>query len=206
MFAFRELSHPMRLFHKPDKLFLHIVVYVAVSRECPAAFFVAAQRTDEIRVFHLLVKVAYECAPGKVTACYLVYRTLLLLPGGGVENRYDSRYPTLLKYLLDGHVVFLRAYERQDPPLAVLSLVAFENILCPLGKWHTYHIRTLPLGLCWLYTPTASFIMLAGVRRIRSDMRQPMQQWNMKMSRWTASDLLADRSKSAMRSRSSRVM
>ena len=82
-----------------------------------------------------------------MTACYLVYRTLLLLPGGGVENCYDSRYPTLLKYLLDGHVVFLRAYERQDPPLAVLSLVAFENILCPLGKWHTYHIRTLPLGL-----------------------------------------------------------
>ena len=140
----------MRLFHKPDKLFLHIVVYVAVSRECPAAFFVAAQRTDEIRVFHLLVKVAYECAPGKVTACYLVYRTLLLLPGGGVENRNDSRYPTLLKYLLDGHVVFLRTDEREQLPFQIIApgVFLYQSLRTCIER-NADDLRTFSFGLLW---------------------------------------------------------
>ena len=82
-----------------------------------------------------------------MAACNLVYRTLLFLPGGGVEYRHYPCYPTLLEYLFDGYVIFLRAYEGQDPALTVLSLVAFKYLFRPLRQRNTYHRRTLPFGL-----------------------------------------------------------
>ena len=47
-----------------DKFFLHIFIDVAKAGEGFASFFVAAERTDKVGVFHFLVKVADEGTPG----------------------------------------------------------------------------------------------------------------------------------------------
>ena len=61
---------------------LHILVDFAVAGEGTAAFFVAAEGANEVRVFDLFVEVADKAATGQVGGCDFVERADFLLAGG----------------------------------------------------------------------------------------------------------------------------
>ena len=55
---------------------LHILIDFAVAGEGAAALFVAAEGTDEVRVFNLFVEVADKAAAGQVGGCDFVERAV----------------------------------------------------------------------------------------------------------------------------------
>ena len=76
------------LFQHTHQIPLHILVDFAVAGEGAAAFFVAAEGSDQVRVFDLFVEVADEATAGQVGRCNFVERADFLLAGGWVRD-YD---------------------------------------------------------------------------------------------------------------------
>ena len=105
LLGFRE--HLKLLLNKAYHFFFEVIVYLSVSGKSTATFLVATQSTNEIWVFHLLVKVADKSTPSLVTACYLVDRALLFFTRSRIKNCHHSGDTTFLKYLLDSHIVLL---------------------------------------------------------------------------------------------------
>ena len=72
---------------------LHIFVDFAVAGEGAAAFFVAAEGADQVRVFDLFVEVADKAAAGQVGGCDFVERADLRLRPGIPPMTYWKRNP-----------------------------------------------------------------------------------------------------------------
>ena len=130
-------------FEEADKFFLHVFVNVAVSGEGFASFFVAAERTNKVGVFHFLVEVADESTSGKMATGDFVQGTFFLFSRCRIENRNHSRYATEGKNTFYRHVVFLRADEREEFAVQVIASGIFLNqCFGAVIKWHSYHLRT----------------------------------------------------------------
>ena len=54
---------------------LYILVNLTISGKSLATFFVAAEGSDQVRIFYLLVEVADKTATGQVGGCDFVERT-----------------------------------------------------------------------------------------------------------------------------------
>ena len=76
------------LFQHTHQIPLHILVNFAVAGEGTAAFFVAAEGADQVRVLDLFVEVADKTAAGQVGGCNFVERADFLLAGGWIID-YD---------------------------------------------------------------------------------------------------------------------
>ena len=97
MFSFQNLH----------KILLHIDVDRAVTGKCAAAFDVAGEGRDKVRIFDQLVDVADEGAAGHVVAGDFVDWDLNLGPSHGVEFGYEVGHSCFLKDDFDVIVVSL---------------------------------------------------------------------------------------------------
>ena len=117
------------LFQHTHQIPLHILVDFAVAGEGAAAFFVAAEGADQVRVFDLLVEVADKAAAGQVGGCDFVERADFLLAGGWVID-YDRTGKACSKeHLLDGGIVFLLRDQREEF-IEWTVLISLKYFLC----------------------------------------------------------------------------
>lgn len=68
----------------------HILIDFAVAGEGAAAFFVAAEGADQVRILDLFVEVADKAAAGQVGGCDFVDRADFLLAGGWIIDYYRT--------------------------------------------------------------------------------------------------------------------
>ena len=151
---------------------LHIFIDFAVAGEGTAAFFVAAEGADEVRVFDLFVEVTDKAAAGQVGGCDFVERADFLLAGGWVID-YDRAGKACSKeHLLDCNVIFLLRNQREEF-IEWTILISLKYFLCDRVQWHTHCHRTTILCLAWniLYTSIydISFCHLVEVAHTTAD-------------------------------------
>ena len=79
----------------------------AVAGEGAAAFFVAAEGSDQVRVFDLFLEVTDKAAAGQVGGRHFVERADFLLAGGWVIYYHRASQSCFKEHLLDGNIVFL---------------------------------------------------------------------------------------------------
>ena len=171
------------LFQHTHQIPLHILVDFAVAGEGAAAFFVAAEGANEVRVLDLFVEVADKAAAGQVGGCDLVERADYLLTGGWIIDYDRTSKAGVKKHLLDCNIVLLLRDQREEF-IERTVLISLEYFLCDRVQWHTHCHRTTVLCLSWniLYTsiydtafvitqtqhPTARCSPVAGRLRRRS--------------------------------------
>ena len=97
MFSFQNLH----------KILLHVDVDRAIAIEGAAAFCVAGEGGDKVRILDQFVDVAYESAAGHVAAGDLVDRNFNLCSSHGVELSYEVGHSCFLKDDFDVIVVSL---------------------------------------------------------------------------------------------------
>ena len=106
----------------------------------------AGELADEVRIFDLLVEVAYKCLPGKVGTGYICDTFLFVLAGDWVSDCHHSFYAGFVEYGFYGIVVVLLGDEREE----FLSVRAFvflyygEGSVCEV---HFHYIRVFVLCL-----------------------------------------------------------
>ena len=125
----------------------------AVAGEGAAAFFVAAEGADQVRVFDLFVEVADKAAASQVGGCDFVERADILLAGGWIID-YDRKGKACSKeHLLDCDIVLLLRDQREEF-IEWTVLISLEYFLCDRVQWHTHCHRATVLCLAWniLYT------------------------------------------------------
>ena len=93
---------------------LHILVDFAVAGEGAAAFFVAAEGSDQVRVLNLFVEVADKAAAGQMGRCNFVERTDFLFAGGWIIDYDRTGKSGGKEHLLDGNIVFLLRNQRKE--------------------------------------------------------------------------------------------
>ena len=85
-----DLANYQTLFQHTHQIPLHIFVDFAVAGKGAAAFFVAAEGSDQVRVLDLFVEVADKTAAGQMGRCNFVERADFLLAGGWIMD-YDPK-------------------------------------------------------------------------------------------------------------------
>lgn len=102
------------LFQHTHQIPLHILIDFAVAGEGAAAFFVAAEGSDQVRVLDLFVEVADKTAAGQVGRCNLVERTDFLFAGGWIIDYNRTGKAGGKEHLLDSNIVFLLQNQRKE--------------------------------------------------------------------------------------------
>ena len=93
---------------------LHILIDFAVAGEGAAAFFVAAEGSDQVRVLDLFVEVADKTAAGQVGGSHFVERADFLLAGGWIIDYDRTGKSGGKEHLLDSNIVFLLRNQRKE--------------------------------------------------------------------------------------------
>ena len=86
---------------------LHILVDFAITSKGAAAFFVAAEGTDEIRILDLFVEISHKATACKVRGSDLIERTDFLFICSKIKNHHRASQSCFKEHLLDGNIVFL---------------------------------------------------------------------------------------------------
>lgn len=87
-YFYGDLANYQTLLQHTHQIPLHIFVDFAVAGEGTAAFFVAAEGADQVRVLDLFVEVADKAAAGQVGGSHFVERADFLLADGWIID-YD---------------------------------------------------------------------------------------------------------------------
>ena len=153
-------------FQHTHQIPLHILVDFTVAGEGTAAFFVAAEGADQVRILDLFVEVADKAAAGQMGRCNFVERTDFLFAGGWIIDYNRTGKTCSEEHLFDGDIVFLLRDQREEF-IKWKVLISLENFLCNRVQWHTDSHRTAILGLAWnILDSSVNYICLLFLLRI----------------------------------------
>ena len=86
----RDLANYQIIFQHTHQIPPHILIDFTVAGEGAAAFFVAAEGADQVRILNLFVEVTDKAAAGQVGGCDFVERADFLLAGGWITDYYRT--------------------------------------------------------------------------------------------------------------------
>ena len=153
-------------FQHTHQIPLHIFVDFAVAGEGTAAFFVAAEGADQVRILDLFVEVADKAAAGQMGRCNFVERADFLLAGGWIIYYNRTGKAGGEEHILYCNVIFLLRDQREEF-IEWTVLISLEYFLCNRVQWHTNSHRTAIFGLAWnILDSSVNYICLLFLLRI----------------------------------------